>query len=356
MKILVLNATDPATLGSSYARAFKELGHEVVQYDPAVLLSGDPLYRNRYSRRLLERVILARQTGRLLQKIMSFGADLIWVGKGQWALPGLWKSLKAARPETMLINYNSDDPVTTYSRGANAPWVTDSISCFDLFCTFKPDIVQDLKKRGAKEVAVIPFAWDEKILPRAPFKDLIYDVLFLANGDNYRKEILAAMLSDPRTKDWRFGIFGSWSRSGHARLDALIKPMPFKQAAIPGAMASAVVSLNILRKQNITSHNLRTFEIPGAGGLSLSQFTEEQNRFFPKDISALYFGSPEQAVSEILRVKNNPELRIRMIERAEGRVREHTFAHRASELLGAVSALSAANVRLPKLIKSGEIS
>ena len=335
MKILVLNSTLPATLGGSYARAFAKLGHEVVQFDPATLLEADPLYRNRYTRRFLERTLLVRHAGRVLEKILSFDADLIWVGKGQWALPGLWRALKAARPATILVNYNSDDPVTTYSRGANVPWVTESIGCFDLFCTFKPDIVADLRRHGAKQVAVIPFAWDDDMLPRAPVAEPEYDVLFLANGDSYRQKILIEMLSDPRTEGWRYGIYGHWSRSGHARLDALTAPMPFGQEEIPGAMARAVVSLNILREQNITTHNLRTFEVPGAGGLSLSQYTEEQDRFFPKDVAALYFETAEQAVSEIQRVRQDPLLRRRMIEAAGEIAQVNTFLPRAAALLEA---------------------
>ena len=356
MRILVLNATGPALLGSSYARAFRKLGHEVVQYDPVNLLNEDPLYRNRYSRRLLERSLLARNEGKLVRKLLSFDADLIWVGKGQWALPGLWRALKDARPRSVLVNYNSDDPVTTYSRGANAPWVTEAISCFDLFCTFKPDIVSDLRKHGAKEVAVLPFAWDEDALPRAEAAEMRYDVLFLANGDEYRAKILVEILADPRTVDWRFGIFGHWRRSGNARLDALARPMPFAQEQIPAAMAAAVVSLNVLREQNLTNHNLRTFEIPGAGGLSLSQYTAEQDRFFPRNQAALYFDTPTEAVDEVLAIRNDPDRRARMVEAAGKIAQQHRFVDRARALLDAVSELAPVAGGEPPMKKSGAMS
>ena len=103
MKILVLNATNPATLGGSYARAFRALGHEVVQFAPVELLGRAPLYRNRHSRRILERALLWRHTGAVLERLVAEDADMIWVGKGQWALPRLWQAFKAARPGTTLV-------------------------------------------------------------------------------------------------------------------------------------------------------------------------------------------------------------------------------------------------------------
>jgi len=338
MKILIFNTSSIATLGSSYARAFTALGHQVKQFNPMDVLNSNFLYRNKYSKRLLERIILAQCTADILDRILDFKADMLWVTKGQWALPELWQQYKAIQPWTTLVCYNPDDPVVTYSRGGNAPWIKKSISCYDLYCTFKSDIVSDLKHFGAKKVAVIPFAWDPNILPRAQTTDIKYDLLFLANGDSERTKIMIDIISDPLTKNWNIGIFGHWKKSGHKRLDSIIKPMPYKQDQISEAMANAVVSLNILRKQNITSHNLRSFEIPGAGGLSLSQFTEELGAIFPKDKAALYFDTPSDAVTQILHMKKHPDIRHRLIQNAGTIVREHTFEHRAADLLDKIPA------------------
>ena len=216
MKILVLNTIDIATLGSSYARAFTTLGHEVTQFNPIDILNSNFLYRNKYSRRFLERIILSRHTTNILDHILDFKVDMIWVGKGQWALPELWRQYKAIRPQTALVCYNPDDPVVTYSRGGNAPWVTKTISCYDLYCTFKSDIVSNLKHLGAKEIAVIPFAWDPSILPRAQTTNIKYDLLLLANGDSERARIMIDIISDPRTRNWKIGILRYLlSRSSH---------------------------------------------------------------------------------------------------------------------------------------------
>ena len=41
-------------------------------------------------------------------------------------------------------------------------------------------------------------------------------------------------------------------------------------------------SLNIFRKQNELSHNMKTFEIPAMGGLMITKRSKEQDFFSPK--------------------------------------------------------------------------
>lgn len=339
MRILVLNSLGLATTGSSFARAFRALGHQVTQLDPTDILSVDRLYGNRFARLLLERWILQRHAPRILDRLLSVEADMVFVVNGKWAVPQLWHDYRAARPQTRLVCYNTDDPITSYSRASNALWVTEAIGCYDLFATYKDDIVEELRKHGARSVLVLPFAWDPEILPMAEPSGSKFDMLFLANGDAYRQEVLKRILSDPRAADLRIGVFGHWKRSGHSGLDAIAKPMPYAQAEQSRAMVNSVVCLNILRAQNVTTHNLRSFEIPGAGGLSLCQHTPQIEKIFPADEAALYFDTPEQAVSQVLRMKQDPDLRSRIVARSKEIVAGHTIRHRAQELLAAVSAI-----------------
>lgn len=339
MRILVLDSTGVATTGSSFSRAFRALGHQVTQLDPTEILNTDVIYRNRVLRRVLERMILDWQAPRILEQLLSVEADMIFVVNGKWALPRLWHDYRAVRPETRLVCYNTDDPITIYSRASNAAWVTEAIGCYDLFATYKDDISDDLVRYGSKAVLILPFAWDPEVLPTAEPNGSEFDILFLANGDAFRQKILIDILSEPHAANLRIGVFGHWKRSGHARLDAIAKPMPYTQEEQSQAMANAIVCLNILRAQNATTHNLRSFEIPGAGGLSLCQHTPQIGKFFPADEAALYFDTPERAVNHVLNMKKNPNLRSRIVARSKEIVAKHTIAHRARELLAAVSEL-----------------
>ena len=47
-------------------------------------------------------------------------------------------------------------------------------------------------------------------------------------------------------------------------------------------MNKYAIALNILRDQNLSSHNMKTFEIPAFNGLMLTTRSKEQNFFLKK--------------------------------------------------------------------------
>ena len=62
------------------------------------------------------------------------------------------------------------------------------------------------------------------------------------------------------------------------------------------AIQNAAGVINLLRRQNIEeeSHNMRTFEVPGYGGLLIANRTEEQSSFFEEDKEAVFFNGVEE--------------------------------------------------------------
>ena len=62
------------------------------------------------------------------------------------------------------------------------------------------------------------------------------------------------------------------------------------------AVESAKGIINLLRQQNIKedSHNMRTFEVPGYGGLLITQRTTEQAEFFEEGKEIIFFDSPDE--------------------------------------------------------------
>ena len=85
---------------------------------------------------------------------------------------------------------------------------------------------------------------------------------------------------------------------------------------------------------------MRTFEIPGCGGLMASQHSLEQERFFPDGEGAIYFRTPDEAVQKIAKVLAQPEQLESMQKHAHSLAQSHTYAHRAKALLDAVDSNS----------------
>jgi spore maturation protein CgeB len=333
MKILVLNAGEEYNLGWSYKRAFEALGHETTLIDPGSLLAANVLWRHGITRRLLERQLIERFNRGWLSSLLEIQADMVWVGKGAWATPWLWSSYKAARRQTKLICYNADDPITTYSRGGNRPWVTEAIGGFDLYCTYKTALIAPLRERTAKAVAYIPFGWDPAVHPMQRGSDYAHDLLFVGNGDSYREEWLTRLVESPRAANWRVAVYGSWPSVKSAKLRSKIVRKPLVGAEMASVVARSKVSLNILRRQNEGSHNMRTFEVPGCGGLTASQYSKEQDEFFGREDAAIYFSGFEDAAERIEDAIRNDRRRETMRERASEIVADHTYTKRAQILL-----------------------
>lgn len=333
MKILILNAGDDYSLGWSYKRGFDALGHDTTLVDPATLLDRNFLWRNRYSRRLLEKLLIERFNRQWIDTLASIDADMVWIGKGAWAVPWLWTEYKARRPQTKLVCYNADDPVTTYSRGGNRPWVTESISCFDLFCTYKESLEQPLRDRGARNVAIIPFAWDPQVHPTITNETLAFDLVFVGNGDSYRETWLGHILEQSWTKTLKIAIFGSWMNVTNSAVAERLRPERLVGETMSRAIASSKVSINILRLQNEGSHNMRTFETPGSGGVNASLYSDQQEDFFPGGESSYYFTSKDDVGAVLEEAVRNDRSREAIRTSALQRVKRHSYRDRATQLL-----------------------
>ena len=341
MKILLLNESDHYCLGASYLRAFRELGHDAMLHDPAKELARWPAWRSRLVRRALEHPILVLYSRRLFRRLVAERSDLVWVGKGAWALPWLWREFKRQCPSSALVCYNADNPIVTYSRGGNRPWVTASIPCFDLYVTYNKQILEPLRRAGAQRVLRLPFAWDPVVHPvlqvsEAEREQYACDVVFVGNGDATREGWLDGILREVGSCGWRMAVYGSWGKCRSARVRESIRGPAIYGADMVKAIRSAKLALNILREQNDGSHNMRTFEIPGCGGIMASQHSPEQEEFFPEGEAAVYFEDTREAAAKITALLASESQRGQLRDRASEIVRDHVYVERARKLLEAV--------------------
>ncbi|QDV59322.1 CgeB family protein [Rosistilla oblonga] len=341
MKILVLNANfDEYALGWSYKRAFESLGHDVSMINPGERLAEFRLWNNRYSRRLLERPLLQAFNKRWLPELLDRPADVIWVGKGAWALPQFWRAFKEARPNTKLVCFNGDDPLTTFSRGGNRTWITESISCYDLFCTYKSSLVEPLLQAGAKQVECVPFGWDPSIHPMQPYGNFQYDLLFIGNGDEHRSKWLTEILSNPVARNWKTAIFGYWPKKLSKPFSKSVHNRQLVSQKMAQTVAASKVTLNILRIQNEGSHNMRTFETPGCGGLLATQFSEEQHFFLGgghnEEQGAIFFDNANDAAVKLSHAIHEDDFRQTIINASRKKIQQHTYKQRAKQTLDAI--------------------
>ena len=93
------------------------------------------------------------------------------------------------------------------------------------------------------------------------------------------------------------------------------------------------VSINILRKQNLGSHNMRTFEIPAMGGLLAASRSNEQNLFFPENRASIMFNSVKELENKIFFLRNNQKVAEEIRKKGFKLSLKHSYKIRAKYLL-----------------------
>ena len=96
------------------------------------------------------------------------------------------------------------------------------------------------------------------------------------------------------------------------------------------------LSLNILRKQNENSHNMKTFEIPSMGGLMITNRSSEQNYFFPENKASLMYSNIDELKLKIRKINNSYKKFIKIRKKSYSIVKKHSYTERAKYLLNKI--------------------
>jgi spore maturation protein CgeB len=93
------------------------------------------------------------------------------------------------------------------------------------------------------------------------------------------------------------------------------------------------VSLNVLNAENLGGPNMRTFEVPGSGGVMLARYSAAQDEFFPENEAAVYYRSPAELDDKIELLLRDPDLRARIRSNGARLAAGQTYDVRAAQVL-----------------------
>lgn len=336
---MIIGAFDPAALECKYTKAFDKLGvsydcfDAVTPYYQAIQHSLFTKLRYRLDPNSIYRPINTSLLASLRQKKY----DAIIVFKGMALLP---ETIEALRQHgSLLICYNPDHPFQYFSSGSGNRNVRESINKYDLYCTFSQRIAASLQEQFAVASAVIPFGYDDQLIPQAGNRiDLKGRFLFAGAYDSNR----AAQMEQLIVND--VALFGDSKWATRTRPGSKARNA-FTGNSLVGqdyadAIAAADGMFNFLREQNIVegSHNMRTFEVPGYGGVLISNRTEEQQSFFEENSEAIFFSNIEELNDKLRFLKRNPDMIPAIKQRARERSLRsgYSYLERAASWLGII--------------------
>jgi hypothetical protein len=241
--------------------------------------------------------------------------DLVLVVKGAFLNARSIDHLRS-RLGGPVVCWNPDSPFdeSISNRGAGIP---RAIAAYDIYITWAHDIAERLEA-VASQVLVIPFAWDPAVIQPTPgHGEAAGRIVFIGTATRQRSAFLQ------RLAHLRPLVFGS----GWPPLDGLDIRPPARGIQFSRMVGEAKWNLNLLRPQNARSHNMRSFELVGAGGTQVAPATDDHERFLGRDARTVLFHD-EIELEAILR-SDPSELPSRQPTILDG----HTYVSRAHTVL-----------------------
>jgi spore maturation protein CgeB len=295
MRILIVGADYQWAIENHFVKHFSSLG-STVELFPAQRYFYEYYYKNIVTK-LICRLGLSRIyheiNANLLKRVEDFKPEVVFVFKGMEVLPETLINLK--QEGIKLVNYNPDNPFIFSGYGSGNKNVSDSLMLYDLHLTYNLEILEKLKSMQL-EAEFFPFAFEEGI-ERAPELIEAAEVLkpcFLGNPDKNRVEFLN-QLADRGVK---LDVYGNdWAKNSiHPNITAY--PPVYGDEMIT-VLRKYRVQLNLMRIHNLNSHNMRSLEIPGHGGIQLAPRTVEHERLFKEGEEIFLYNDVDDCVAQI---------------------------------------------------------
>lgn len=339
-KVLLIGTSNEGALSESYARAFERLDMEVVRFDfEQALMRASRFTGSRILRRALRSVLwnaVNREAAEVAQSVrpaLIFGVKCTFFHS---------ETIRRIRKSVGVpfVNYYPDHPyigIRWDPREASALRrdLIEVLRQYSIVYLWERSLVERLQRDGV-EAKYLPFAVDPELFRlrsvseglRCEECNLIHDVAFVATYTRFRCAEVAAV------RKHTVAIWGNnWPRkwrtlAGQHRVHA-----PVWGSAVGDIYARAAVSLNVLNAENLGGPNMRTFEVPGSGGVMLARYSAAQDEFFPENEAAVYYRSPQEMDDKIERMLRDRELRERIRKNAAPLAAAQTYDIRAAQVL-----------------------
>jgi spore maturation protein CgeB len=332
--ILILGSVHQAALEIVFSNELTRLGIR------NRVLGVQNLFLNYYQKsrfhKLIFRIglstIISRIQVLIKNEVEIFMPDVVLIFKGMEVVPAtiIWLKTKGVK----VVNFNPDHPFVFSGKGSGNQNVTDSIPLFDLYVTYDETANSQLIRSGVNSI-VIPFGFDKNgfsyhALSAAEEK---LRVCFLGNADKFRVSFINQLASHGLQID----VFGeNWS---NFRLhNGIVKHGPKYGQAFWDTLQKYAVQLNLLRPHNMNSHNMRSFDIPGAGGIMLAPKTPDHELFFLNEQEIFLFENLSDALQQINKIIDlgfDERNKIRLAARRKA-VDYHTYTSRVSKLVDSI--------------------
>ncbi len=295
MKVLIIGSNFEWSIERIYQKELQKIGAKVL------LIETQNIFYDYYFQSIRNKILFRLGLSKIYRKINNSVVDitkderydLIWVFKGMELYPSTINKLK--NQSTRIINFNPDNPFVFSGRGSGNSNVTNSLNLYDEHFTYDNDVKLEIEKNFKVKCSIVPFGFDEEVILdlEENFHQEMNAVCFLGNPDIYRAKVLKEVLN----MGLSLHVYGNhWGKFLTHPLLTIHKPIFGK--SFFQTLRKYRVQLNIMRTHNLDSHNMRSIEIPGCGGIMLAPRTTDHMKFFEEGKEAFFYTNTESLVNQ----------------------------------------------------------
>jgi spore maturation protein CgeB len=333
MRILVVGSNYNWAIENYFVKYFKVYKIDVLLF-PAQALFYTYYYKNSFNK-LLYKLQLSKIESEInnqfKEQVIDYKPTHIFVFKGMEITP---KSLQWAKSKGIkLINYNPDNPFVFSGKGSGNKNITQSIDSYDFHFTYNLEIQKILEQTHQAKTALLPFAFDisEQLYEQSAQEKEVVKVCFLGNPDKSRANFIETLAAQGIEID----VYGNdWNK--FVQHENIGVHQPVYEVDQYRILRQYRVQLNLMRKHNLNSHNMRSFEIPGIGGIQLAPDTTEHQLFFEPNKEIFLYQSVADCVKKInhlVQLSVHEANELRLAARMACIEKKYSYADRAKEVL-----------------------
>jgi hypothetical protein len=332
MRILFVGSDVDCSLERWYAEHLKEEGCAVK------LFPAQTIFYNYYGRSLINKLVFKAGISSiykeidcsLREEVNRFRPEVVWIFKGMEISPSflLWLKEQGIRS----VNFNADNPFIFSGKGSGNENVTGSIGLYDLHFTYDRVIRDQIEKEYRIPSLILPFGYE--------LEDVVYEqclaqkeergICFLGNPDAQRADFVQRLADKFPVHvyghDWKDFI-------RHAQVTVF---NPAYGDDFWKVLYRYRVQLNLMRTHNMMSHNMRSFEIPGVGGIGLFPDTPDHRMYFDDKKEIFLYRNAEECADlagHILNMAQEETFRIRHAARLRSISSGYSYKERIRNIL-----------------------
>jgi spore maturation protein CgeB len=339
VRLLIIGSDKIFAIENFYVKYLREEGIDVYIY------SAQTSFYDYYQKNIFNKLLFKAGLSPIYndinkefkQQIENYRPDVILVFKGMEIFP---QSLQWAKSKDIkLINYNPDNPFLFSGKGSGNVNIKDSISLYDLHLTYNWEVKKEIEVTYKIPTGILPFGFDisDELLRKCSMQKETIKVCFLGNPDAYRGDFLNQLAKEGIELD----VYGNnWQKFVNHPNIRIFEPKYGENFWL--ILRKYRVQLNLMRPHNPDSHNMRSFEVPGVGGIQLAPITRDHQAYFESNKDIFLYKNIEECISQIkklLALSLEEANTIRKRARSHSLISGYTYKDRSKQILQQIKKL-----------------